>query len=146
MPTIEDNIVDAIKTRVQSVSAIKYYSDDQIKLAVSDFRDHEIPAAQLWDVGQFITHERSRILVTWSFSLEIIMKSLTSGVVSQRDLWALRREVALALWASPTNLGVAGVIHPVYTGNVTDLHMVEPFYIARLDFDVLYYDDLTGTC
>jgi hypothetical protein len=146
MPTIEENIVDAIKTRVQGVAAIKYYSDDRIRLATDDFQDHEIPAAQLWDVGQFITHERSRVLVTWSFSLEIIMKSMTSGEVNQRALWALRREIALALWAKPVNLGIPGVIHPVYTGNVTDLHLVEPFYIARIDFDVLFYDDLTGPC
>lgn len=146
MATIEDSIVDAIRTRVTGVAAIKSYSDDKIRISTSDFMDHELPAAQLWDVGQFIQHERSRILVTWSFSLELIMKSLVSGEVSQRDLWELRRTVALALWAPPVNLGVPGVIHPVYTGNVTDLHMVEPFYIARIDFDVQFYDDLTGPC
>jgi transposase len=73
------------------------------------------------------------------------MKSLTTGSVVQKDLWELRRKIQLALWENP-NLGIPGVIHLIYTGNITDLHSVEPYYISRLDFDVQYYDDLTGTC
>jgi hypothetical protein len=38
------------------------------------------------------------------------------------------------------------VVHLVYNSNITDLHLVEPYYIARLDFDVQFYDNLTGSC
>ena len=118
---------------------------DRVRLSMEDFRDHEIPAAQFWDVGQIIEHERGRAKVRWAISLEIILKQLQSNTASQKELWDLRRICQLALWEKP-NLDIQGVIHLVYTGNATDLHLLEPYYIARLDFEVLYYDSLTGTC
>lgn len=143
--SIESTIADAIVAVVTSVTEIKTVNFDKVILATSDFRDHELPAVQLWDVFQSVEHQRGRILVNWSMSLELVMKSLTSGTVIQKDLWELRRKIQLALWANP-NLGIPGVVHLVYTGNITDLHSVEPYYISRLDFDVQYYDNLTGTC
>jgi len=143
--SIESDIADAIVAVVTTVTEVKTINFDKIILATSDFRDHELPAVQLWDVFQSVEHQRGRILVSWSLSLELIMKSLTTGSVVQKDLWELRRKIQLALWANP-NLGIPGVVHMVYTGNITDLHTVEPYYISRLDFDVLYYDNLTGSC
>jgi hypothetical protein len=143
--SIESDIADAIVAVVTTVTEVKTINFDKIILATSDFRDHELPAVQLWDVFQSVEHQRGRILVSWSLSLELIMKSLTTGSVVQKDLWELRRKIQLALWANP-NLGIPGVVHMVYTGNITDLHTVEPYYISRLDFDVLYYDNLTGAC
>lgn len=143
--SIESDITDAIVAVVTTVTEVKTINFDKIILATSDFRDHELPAVQLWDVFQSVEHQRGRILVSWSLSLELIMKSLTTGSVVQKDLWELRRKIQLALWANP-NLGIPGVVHMVYTGNITDLHTVEPYYISRLDFDVLYYDNLTGSC
>jgi hypothetical protein len=90
-------------------------------------------------------HQRGRILVNWALSLELVMKSLESGAVDQSTLWTLRRDIQLALWNEP-NLGIPGVVHMIYTGNVTDLHLIEPYYIARIDFDVQFYDNLTGSC
>lgn len=143
--SIESTIADALVAVLNTVTEVKTVNFDKVLLASTDFRDHELPAVQLWDVGQFIEHKRGRILVTWSISLEIIMKPLTSGAVVQKDLWELRRTIQRALWANP-NLLIPGVVHLVYTGNISDLHTVEPYYISRLDFDVQYYDDLTGSC
>lgn len=146
MAEIEEQIVNAIVNVITTdVPEIKFISADKIRLAIDDFQDHEIPAVQLWDVAQTIEHQRGRILVDWSMSLEIITKSLFSGEVSQKDLWALRRKIQLALWNNP-NLLIPRVVHLIYTGNITDLHVLEPFYIARIDFIVRYYDDLTGSC
>lgn len=143
--SIESDIVDKIVTIVDGAASINYISFDKIKLATSDFQAHELPAVQIWDNGQQIAHERGRILVDWALSLELIMKSDVSGVVDQKALFELRREIELALWAIP-NLGIPGVVHLVYTGNISDLHLLEPFYIARIDFTVKYYNSLTGSC
>ena len=143
--SIESTIADAIVAVVEAVPGVKSVNFDKVLLATSDFRDHELPAVQLWDVGQSIEHQRGRILVTWALSLEVIMKSLVAGSVVQKDLWEFRRTIQLALWAKP-NLGIPGVVHLIYSGNITDLHSVEPYYITRLDFDVQYYDNLTGSC
>lgn len=143
--SIESDIVDKIVDIVETVPEVLYVSFDKIKLSTSDFAAHELPAVQIWDNGQIIQHERGRILVDWNLSLELIMKSDIQGVVSQKDLFELRRKLQLALWANP-NLGIPGVVHLIYTGNISDLHLLEPFYIARIDFTVRYYDSLTGSC
>jgi len=145
MMSIESLIADAVVAKVSTVAALKTVNFDKVLLATADFRDFELPAVQLWDVAQSVEHQRGRILVTWSLSLELVMKTTTAGAVVQKDLWELRRTVQRALWDQP-NLGIPGVVHLIYTGNITDLHSIEPYYISRLDFDVQYYDDLTGSC
>ena len=143
--SIETDIINALVAKLQTVTELKTINYDRINVTITDFMEHELPAVQLFDIGQTIQHNRGRSIVTWSMSIELIMKSLSTGTVSQLDLFELRRTIALALWDQP-NLGVPGVIHLVYTGNITDLHTLEPYYIARLDFDVLYNDNLTGAC
>lgn len=144
--SIESDIVNAIVVIVDNdVAAINYVSFDKIKLATSDFAAHELPAVQIWDNGMLITHQRGRVLKDWNLSLELIMKSDVTGEVDQKALFELRRTVELALWARP-NLGIPGVVHMVYTGNITDLHLLQPYYIARIDFTVQFYDNLTGSC
>ena len=144
--SIESDIVDAIVAIVDTnVASVNYVSFDKIKLATSDFAAHELPAVQIWDNGMLIAHERGRVRKDWNLSLELIMKSEVTGEVNQKALFELRREVELALWAQP-NLGIPGVIHLIYTGNISDLHLLEPFYIARIDFTVQFYDNLTGSC
>jgi hypothetical protein len=143
--TIESDIIDKIVEICLAVPGINYVSFDKIKLATGDFAAHEIPAIQIWDNGQGITHERGRARIEWNISLELIMKSDFSGVVDQKALMELRRTIALALWAEP-NLGIPGVIHLVYSSNTSDLHLLEPFYVARIDFAVMFYDNLTGSC
>jgi len=139
---IADKIVSIIDTDVPEVTTIAF---DKVRLAIDDFRDHELPAVQLWDVSQEIEHQRGFEQVTWVLVLELVMKSTTEGVVSQKDLWVLRRKIALALWDKP-NLGIPGVIHLRYRNTITDLHLLEPFYIARMEFEALFRRQLTGSC
>lgn len=144
--SIESDIVDKIVSIVTNdVSGLNYVSFDKIKLTTSEFEPHELPAVQLWDNGQTVKHEQGRILVDWNLSLELIMRSEITGEVDQKGLFEKRREIQLALWDKP-NLEIPGVVHLIYTGNISDLHLLQPSYIARLDFAVRYYDALTGTC
>jgi hypothetical protein len=144
--SIESDIVDKIVSTVESVPGINYVKFDEIKLAIEDFSSHELPAVQIWDNGQVIKHERQRIQVDWNLSLELIMKTdAIKGVVDQKILFEKRREIQLVLWDRP-NLDIPGVVHMIYTGNISDLHLLRPYYIARIDFSVRYYDQLTGTC
>ena len=144
--SIETDIVDKIVDIITNdVTGINYVSFDKIKLSTSDFEPHEMPAVQIWDNGQAPLHERGRIKVDWNLSLELIMRSEITGEVDQKGLFEKRREIQLALWNNP-NLGIPGVIHLIYTGNITDLHLLQPNYIARIDFVVQYYDELVSTC
>lgn len=143
--SIESDIVDAIVAKVSAVTGITSVEFDEVKLSVEDFQSHELPAVQIWDSGASIKHEQGRILSNWNLALELIMKSSTGGTVDQKALFEKRREIQLALWENP-NLGIPGVVHLIYTGHVSDLHLLNPYYIARIDFAVQFYDSLTGTC
>ena len=139
---VATKILDILST---DVPELNYLSFEDVKVAIDDFREFELPAVQLWDVSQDITHERGYEKTSWTIVLEIIMKSTTSNVVKQKDLWALRHKIGLALWDEP-NLGIPGVIHLRYKNNLTDLHLLQPFYTARMEFEVLFRRQLTRSC
>lgn len=145
MPSLKSSIASAIITKLDTVAALKLKVFDKVRIAAGDFQDHELPACQLIDVGETIEHERSRAKKTWQISLELIMKPNEFGQISQQDLWDLQYDVERALWLNP-NLGIAGVIHLRYIGSQTDLHLLDPYYFARLDFEVLYYEALVDEC
>jgi hypothetical protein len=145
MASLKSSIAAAIMTKLDNVAALKLKAFDRVRLSAADFQDHDLPAVQLIDVGETIEHERARAKKTWQISLELIMKPNEFGEISQEDLWDLQYDVERALWANP-NLGVAGVIHLRYIGSQTDLHLLDPYYIARLDFECLYYEALVDEC
>ena len=145
MPSLKSSIASAIITKLDTVAALKLKVFDKVRIAAGDFQDHELPACQLIDVGETIEHERSRAKKTWQISLELIMKPNEFGQISQQDLWDLQYDVERALWLNP-NLGIPCVIHLRYIGSQTDLHLLDPYYFARLDFEVLYYEALVDEC
>lgn len=146
MAAIESTIIDTLISKITTgVPALNYVAFDRVKLAIEDFQPHELPAVQLYDTGQNVTHHRGYKEVDWLIALEIIMRGDTTGVVNQKSLLDLRRDVELVLWDDPS-LGISEVIHLLYQGNVTDLHLLAPHYIARMDFIVKYRDTLTGSC
>jgi hypothetical protein len=138
-------IAEALKSILESMPVFKYVSFDKIRLYVSDFRENELPAAQFIDVVEQITHERNRVMRTWNLSLEVVNKSTDNGYISQKDMWNLEYQIARKIWENP-NLGIPGVIHCRYSSNSTDLHLMEPFYLLRMDFDVVYYEHLVSDC
>jgi hypothetical protein len=134
-------IAEAIMGRLETVAGVKYKNFDIVKLLASDFQDHELPAIQLIDLNESVEHEQRRAKKTWSIALEVVLKPNEFGTKSQKDLWDLCYLIERTLWQFP-NLAVPGVIHLRYLGSQTDLHLLAPFYFARLDFDVLYYQPL----
>lgn len=150
MPSVKSDISDAILSRLgdlETAGKIKYKAFDKVRSQISDFKDYEFPAVQCYDVGQAIRHENLRIFVNWSVSVEIIMKSTTAGIVSQKDLWDLQYEIERKLWERPVNLGVSGVVDMRYTGSETDLHSLgNNIYFARLDLEVQFYQPLVDDC
>lgn len=146
MAAIESTIIDKIVSILTTdVPALNYVAFDKVKLTIEDFQPHELPAVQLYDTGQNVVHQRGHKEVDWLIALEIIMRGDTTGTVDQKALLDLRRDVELALWDKP-NLEIPEVIHLLQQGNVTDLHLLAPHYIARMDFVVKYRDTLTGSC
>lgn len=134
-----------MKQILQDMPIFKYVEFDRVRLYSSDFSEVELPAAQFIDGTESIVHERSRVLRTWSISLEIVNKSTENEAISQQDMWNIEYQVARKIWQVP-NLGIPGVIHCQYVSNATDLHLIEPFYLMRMDFDIKYYEALVSDC
>lgn len=146
-------VIQAMKTKIArgilakcaEIKSIKYVNFDRVKLLASDFNEYEMPAIQLIDVTLFNEHENLRGKKTWTIALELLMKSTHHGEVNQEDLWNLEYEVLRKLWEKP-NLGIKGVIQMNFLGSATDLHLLEPYYFSRLDFDVQFYESLVRDC
>lgn len=141
----KSKIANALKAVVSSMPQIKYVEFDRVRLYSSDFHEDELPAAQFIDATETITHERTRVLRTWAISLEVVHKRTENDYISQQDMWNLEYQISRKIWENP-NLGIPGVVHCRYLSNTTDLHLLEPFYLLRMDFDVLYYEHLVSDC
>lgn len=148
MAVEEETIADTLKTLLTtsaSLSDIKTVNFDKVQVAIDDFRDYELPAVQLWDLKQINKHVRGYQEVSWNVALEIIMRQTTAGEVDQKALWDLRRRIELVLWDKP-KLGLSFMIHLRYLNNGTDLHLLDPNYLSRMEFEVLFRRQLTGSC
>lgn len=130
---------------ISSIGRINYISFDQIKLLASDFNESEIPGVQIIDVGLTSIHEQVRAKKTWSLAIEIVLRSTDAEPASQTKLWDLENQVLRKIFSDP-NLSIKGVISMDFKGSATDLHLLEPYYFSRLDIDIMFYEDLTGTC
>ncbi|NCY21576.1 hypothetical protein EBX31_06435 [bacterium] len=139
--SLKTDIAAAILERLESVTALKSKTFDTVKLLASDFQDHELPAVQLIDLAETVEHEQRRAKKYWQIALEVVLKPNEFGTKSQRDLWDLCYEIERALWERP-NLRIPGIIHLKHLGSQTDLHLLEPLFFARLDFEVIYYQPL----
>jgi hypothetical protein len=143
--SMKSRIADAIVERLNQVSDLVYVKFDEVKVNMSDFLEHELPACQVIDVNETVEHEQNRAKKTWNISLEVVLKQTTYRTVNQQALWDLIYQIERKLWTFP-NLLIPGVVQMVYLGNQTDLHLVDPYYVGRLDFQVVYYESLVRDC
>lgn len=143
--SMKSKIADSLVEILKEVRGIKHVEFDKVRLLASDFNDTELPAAQFIDVVENVLHERSRKRATWIITLEVVDKSDENGYVSQKAMWNLEYRIARKIWATP-QLNLKGVIQAQYLANNTDLHMLDPYYLLRLDFQVEYYENLVTDC
>lgn len=141
----KSKIADALKALLSSMPVFKYVAFDKVKLLASDFMPHEIPGAQFIDLAETVVHERNRSRREWAIALEIVLRTSENEEITQQDLWNIEYQVARKIWEVP-GLGIPGVIHCQYTSNSTDLHLLAPFYLLKMDFFVIYHEPLVSEC
>jgi hypothetical protein len=146
---LKADIADAIKARIALVTIANGYSRDvktvefdKVKVNIQDYSDYQLPAVQIIDLSALYTHEMTRSKTSWALAVEICLRSTTSGTVNQKDLWNLQEDVVRSIMAVP-NPGIPTVQHVRLLDAVTDLHMLEPNYIATIGLEVLYYEPIT---
>lgn len=143
---IQDRTLAKLKTILSALTWVKYCEYERVKLWTTDFGDHELPAIQIYDVGETARNQQQRDSIVWNLAVEIVMRKNVDEDVNQGLLFQRRLEVKRAIGADPT-LGLQDVvvaasegrmIHIRYAGGMTDLHILEDKYLARLDFQVLF--------
>lgn len=142
---MKSKIATALVLRLDEVWDLKYIAFDRVKVLVSDFNETEIPGCQLIDLSETVTHEASRILRRWQIALEVVMKQTENRYVDQQELWDLCYSIERKLWSVP-NLGIPGVVQLTHLGTTTDLHLIQPYYTARILVEVSFYDNLVRDC
>lgn len=143
--SVRSKIADALMARLALVTELKYRAFDVVRLQASDFADYEIPAVQIIDLAELNTHEMKRGKKDWNLVIEVIVGPTESEAVSQQALWNLMQLIEETVWAVP-NLGLTEVIHCKLLTTSTDLHLMAPFYLGRIEMSVMYYQPLVGTC
>jgi hypothetical protein len=142
---MKSKIAQKIKEILESISALNYVSVDWVRLTSADFNQSELPAVQLIDVFCQAEHERLRAKKTWGLSLELIMRGSENEEVGQKDLWDLEQQIHRELFKRP-NFDLPGVISLRLLSSSSDLHLLHPYYYSRSDFEVIFYENLTGEC
>ncbi len=143
--SMKSKIATALKDLLTSMPVFKYVAFDKVKLLAADFMSHELPGAQFIDLAETVVHERNRARREWAIALEVVMKSTENEEITQQDLWNIEYQISRKIWAVP-GLGIPGVIHCQYTSNSTDLHLLAPFYLLKMDFFVIYHEHLVSDC
>jgi len=143
----KSDIAAELVTRIEAIASpvIKYVAFEEVRLHVDDFLDHELPAVQFYDGGTQANHVIGRLEKSWLIHCEIIMKSTSAGLVQQKDLWDLEFIVERKIWERP-KLAVDRFKELKYLGAVTDLHIMEPMFLTRIDFLAEFFDPLISDC
>lgn len=145
MTSKRTEILDKLVEICEAIPSIKSVNWEKIKLVADDFKEYDLPGIQIYSGGETVIHEQGRARKTWTLHLEIMLKRSTGEAVNQRQLYDLQNEVELALWENP-QLGIPSVIDLKYISNTQDLHMLDPIYYSRLDFEARYYQPLVDQC
>lgn len=143
--SVEREIFEALETKLQELSWAKTVDYEKIRVTPTDIQDDELPRIQIYDNTMIVAHERTQLRKTWSIVVELILKTTRAEEVNQGVLLDRKVEIERKVGESP-NLGVAGMIHMAYVRADTDLHSIQPYYLARLEFSAIFRTPYSGDC
>jgi hypothetical protein len=143
----EAQIMEALLVHIGTLSWVKVVNWQKPLLSASDFRAHECPVVQLTTEGQAYTAERNDTIVRWRVFTEVIMCSEVTGTVDQLELLEKMHSLFQHI-GSNFRLGgtIPGLIQILPIGSVSELHLVEPFYIGVLEWEISFRKWYTSPC
>lgn len=150
--SIQKKVFENLKTILETeISWANYVEYERIRLLTSEFNLHELPAIQIFDNGESATNLQALTENVLSISIEIVMTRSSTELVDQGLLLDRKLEVKRAVGKDP-RLGIISTPsegafkHIQYVGGVTDLHSLDPHYLARLDFEALFTEPFVREC
>lgn len=143
--SMRKQIATALLTKLATITELKYRAFDEVRMTANDFQDFELPAVQIIDLGSVDEHEMRRTKVMWNVAVEVVVGPTSTSAVTQADLWNLMEYVENTLFSEP-NLQIPGVVSMFLIGSSTDLHLMAPMYVGRIEMAVQFYQQLVGPC
>jgi hypothetical protein len=143
--SVRSKIADALLARIALLTDIKYSAFDVVKLQASDFQEFELPAVQIIDLGEINTHEMRRGKKSWNLVIEVIVGDTQLDETNQKELWDLMQAIEEHIFQDP-KLGLSEVIQMNLVTSSTDMHLLKPFYLGRIEVMIDYYQPITGQC
>ena len=134
---IKREIFENLASTLQTLPWVKTIEWEKIRITETDIRDHEVPMIQIYDTGSQNEHQRGNVQASLGIAIELILKQTVLGTASQSELFDKVEEIE-TLIGNNVDLGVSGMIHLKYISDSTDLHTIEPYYYAVLNFEALY--------
>ena len=152
MASMESDIFTNLKTRLEELTFLNLVEFENIRLQTTDFREHELPAIQMYDNGQSVRHEQGRVVKLWDIVLEMIMKSTSTDVVTQGTVLDRKHDVErkigayvqLDLGSAPASQGTMS--HIKYVSAITDLHLLQPLFLVTFNYQVEMRTPFVNEC
>jgi len=143
--TIEVTILDAFKSRLETLTWPVTVAWEKIRLTVSDFAEHEIPVIQFYVQRIDSNHQVQTLESTMSVVVEVVLRQSYEQAIDARDIWEKVNDVKNVIGTN-ANLDVPGVFHCRMISRETDLYSIAPYYYGRLEFEVIFKEPYTRNC
>lgn len=141
MASKKTEVLEALETALETVPGVSLVAWDKIRVVAEDFAEHETPAIQFYMGDTNYFHEQGRLRAESEIAIECVLRG--GNGVTQGDLLDFMDEIVKTIGAHP-NLNVKSVLHFQLLSDEVDLHSIDPFYVGRLNFLVVYHTTYSG--
>lgn len=144
----EAQILDALVAHIETLSWVKTVNWQKTFISASDFRADQCPVVQIVADTQTFQMERNDTVARWRVFLEVVLVSEVTGVVDQLELLEKLDSLFKHVGSNYRLLSAAipGLTQIIPVNGVNELHLIEPFYIGVLEFEIMYRKYFTGPC
>jgi hypothetical protein len=142
---IRSDIFTALAAKLATLPWAKTVNWEKVRLMASDIAQHEVPFVQFYAPFSRHEHVTQTIESVWTISIEIVDVQSSTRTVNQKDLFDKMEDVIALIGDDPT-LQIPRLVHLTLASEETDVHLIEPYYYARLDFEARLIQPYTANC
>lgn len=140
-------MLQQLKTIVDGVSWVKTVRVVDPVIAASQVSEYEVPFVQITPQEQPMTAERNDAIVRWAILVELVLLSDVDHPVDPYELYDKVNDLWRAFGEGyRLNSVVSGIIGLYPIGASVDLHLVKPYYIGQLLFELQYRKAYVHPC
>jgi len=145
MPSKKHDVMVAIDTILKTIPWQKSVNWKKIRTSMDGVMQTDIPLIQFYQNGTSYTHEQGRLVATTQVVIECVLRSSTNALYDQGLLMDYVQDILEAIGKNP-NLGVPGVIHARVLSDDQDLHLLDPYFYASINLEVIYHTRFNSLC